>query len=207
VQAIGGTQGTQAAEFDAIQRNSQLILNFLQWLPPSLLQTALDTFPGLTNLPLGDPADLKTYSLNLQDSIPLDDGAQVPLQFVFEPADYRSFYTAETVQEQNALLQYAHHVVWGGKSCAWGSMGNVAPNNKNSTGAGAGIGAWNGHGGTNSTNSLSLFCFASIIDDATSVLLSSWHFRNSLASFFWYNFYVLNEPSSKKRQFSENHSI
>jgi hypothetical protein len=140
VQAIGGTKGTQAAEFDAIQQNSQLIMNFSQYLPPSLLQTALDTFPGLTNLPLGDPADLKKYSLNLQDSIPLDDDAQVPLQFVFESANCRIFYTAETVQEQNALWQYAHDVAWGGKSCAWGSMDNVAPNNKNSTGAGAGIG-------------------------------------------------------------------
>jgi len=149
-------------------------MNFSQYIPPSLLQTAQDTFPGLTNLPLGDPADLKKYSLNLQDSIPLDDDAQVPLQFVFEPADCRIFYTADMVQEQNAVWQYAHDVAWGGKPCAWGSMGTVAPDSKNATGAEIGarrkrrIGAWTDDDWTNSIDTLS-YSLREFIEDTMNI--------------------------------------
>jgi hypothetical protein len=141
VQAIGGTKGNRVQTFDSISQTSQLVMNFSQYIPPNLLQTTQDTFPGLTPLPLGDPANLRKYSVNLQDSIPLDDDAQVPLQFVFEPADCRIFYTQEAVLEQNALWQYAHDVTWNGKPCAWGSIGSVAPTYRNETATGTGIGA------------------------------------------------------------------
>lgn len=108
-------------------------MNFSQYIPPDLLQTAQDTFPGLIDLPLGNPANLGKYGVNLQDSIPLDDDAQIPLQFVFEPADCRIFYTQETVLEQNALWQYAHDVAWNGKPCAWGGISSVTPTYKNGT--------------------------------------------------------------------------
>ena len=97
-------------------------MNNTKYIPANLLATAKDTFPGLVPLPLGSPAALSKYNLNAQDNIAQDDPQQMPLQFVFEPADCKIFYTAETILNPNALWAYVHDVAWKGQACAWGSV-------------------------------------------------------------------------------------
>ena len=95
-------------------------------VPDSLLEVANNTFPGLINLPLGDPDNLAGYAVNLRDSISLGDDTQTPLQFIFEPADCRIFYTPVTASEPHKLWEYAADVAWKGKECAWGGMSSIA---------------------------------------------------------------------------------
>jgi hypothetical protein len=108
--------------FSNLQQTSQFFMNNTKYIPANLLATAKDTFPGLVPLPLGSPAALSKYNLNAQDNIPLDDPQQIPLQFVFEPADCKIFYTAATLLNPNALWSYVHDVAWKGQACAWGSV-------------------------------------------------------------------------------------
>jgi hypothetical protein len=91
-------------------------------VPSSFLSQINDTLPGLIPLPLGFPDSLSGYSVNLQDNIPEGDTEQIPLQFVFEPADCRVFYTRDTVLGQNRLWEYASDVAWRGRKCAWGAV-------------------------------------------------------------------------------------
>jgi hypothetical protein len=108
--------------FSNLQQTSQFFMNNTKYIPANLLATAKDTFPGLVPLPLGSPAALSKYNLNAQDNIPEGDSQQIPLQFVFEPADCKIFYTAQTLLNPNALWAYVHDVAWKGQACAWGSV-------------------------------------------------------------------------------------
>jgi hypothetical protein len=85
---------------------------------------------------------LKKNSLNLRDNIPEGDGQGIPLQFVFEPANCRVFYTAGSVIEPARLWEQVVDVAWGGGKCAWGGMDTVVGNN------GSGVGVTSGGNGT-----------------------------------------------------------
>jgi hypothetical protein len=123
--------------FDLFQEASQVLFE-LNLIPSSLIPAAEATFPGLINLPLGDPSALASYSLNLRDNIPQGDTEQIPLQFIFEPADCRIFYTAETVSSPSALWEYVAGVAWGGNKCASGSITAAVAKNGSSPGGGSG---------------------------------------------------------------------
>jgi hypothetical protein len=119
--------------FDLLQEASQVLLE-QNLIPSSLIPAAEATFPGLINLPLGAPSTLASYSLNLRDNIPQSDTEQIPLQFIFEPADCRIFYTAETVSSPSALWEYVAGVAWGGNKCAWGNITAALAKNGSSPG-------------------------------------------------------------------------
>jgi hypothetical protein len=65
----------------------------------------------------------------LRDNIPHGDTEGIPLQFVFEPANCRVFYTAGSVSEPVRLWEQVVAVAWGGGECAWGGMDTVVGNN------------------------------------------------------------------------------
>ncbi|PVH76795.1 hypothetical protein DL98DRAFT_357750, partial [Cadophora sp. DSE1049] len=115
MQAIGGTKGTLATPYTSIAFTADLVLNYTDYIPSHLIETANATFPGLVPLPLGFPSDLGSYSVNGQDNIAREEDGEghVPLQFVFEPADCRIFYNGETVLEENKLWEYVWDVAWG----------------------------------------------------------------------------------------------
>ncbi|KUJ09328.1 uncharacterized protein LY89DRAFT_657656 [Mollisia scopiformis] len=131
MQAIGGTKGALAQPFASIQQMSQAFWNASDYIPTDLLETANETFPGLNPLPLGanDATALKGYSINAADNIPVGDDLQIPLQFVFEPANCRIFYTPETVLSESALWEMAADIAWKGGKCAWGGMNTDVSNN------------------------------------------------------------------------------
>lgn len=120
-----------------LQEASQVLFE-QKLIPSSLIPAAEATFPGLINLPLGAPSALSSYSLNLRDNIPQGDTEQIPLQFIYEPADCRIFYTAETVASPSALWEYVANVAWGGNKCAWGNITAAAAKNGSSPGGGSG---------------------------------------------------------------------
>jgi hypothetical protein len=129
VQVIGGTKGSLAQPFDSIARMSQAVWNASDYIPLDLLDIANETFPGLNPLPLGSPDTLSGFSVNAADNIPLGDDLQIPLQFVFEPANCRIFYTPETVLSENSLWEMAADIAWKGAKCAWGSINDDVSNN------------------------------------------------------------------------------
>ncbi|KAG0650397.1 Peptidase S41 family ustP [Hyphodiscus hymeniophilus] len=135
-QAIGGTKGSEVYSLAQLADISQSLL-ILGLVPDSLLDLANETFPGLVNLPLGSPSDLDSYTLNLRDNIPVGDDSQTPLQFVFEPADCRIFYTADTASQPHKLWEYAADVAWKGKKCAWGGVKTPPVSSSNGTGSGS----------------------------------------------------------------------
>lgn len=58
----------------------------------------------------------------MRDNIPQGDDAQTPLQFVFEPANCRIFYSFLTASHPHMLWEHVADVTWKGKQCAWGGM-------------------------------------------------------------------------------------
>ncbi|EPE36458.1 ClpP/crotonase [Glarea lozoyensis ATCC 20868] len=136
MQAVGGTKGSQAYPYQSLILGSAYIdyAEVRPYIPEPAANTYRDILPGFRPLPLGSINDLQSYSINLRDSIPANDEAGVPRQFIFEPADCKIFYTARTVRDPVALWEHVYDVAWKGKPCAWGGMGEVG----SSDGSGAG---------------------------------------------------------------------
>ncbi|KAE9364686.1 hypothetical protein N431DRAFT_474269 [Stipitochalara longipes BDJ] len=151
MQAIGGTKGSQAYYYsNLVEQSEAMVSNLSSYVPKSLISSLNDTLPGLNPLPLGDPSALAKNSLNLRDNISEGDTQGIPLQFIFEPANCRIFYTADSVTEPAALWEQVVGVAWGGAKCAWGSMDTVVGNN--GTGIGGGSGSGSGSGTQTPTN-------------------------------------------------------
>ena len=155
MQAIGGTKGSQAYYYNNLVQQSGAMVSLLaDYVPESLVSSLNDTVPGLNPLPLGYPSALALNSLNLRDNIPEGDTEGIPLQFIFEPANCRIFYTPDSVIKPIALWEQVVGIAWGGAKCAWGGMDTVVGNNGTGVGGGSGSGSGNGSGnGTTTTNS------------------------------------------------------
>jgi hypothetical protein len=54
-------------------------------------------------------------SLNVRDQIRRGDEAQIPLQFVYEKADYRIWFTPAMVADVRAIWRKVAGVAWGGE--------------------------------------------------------------------------------------------
>jgi hypothetical protein len=80
-------------------------------------------------LPLGFASNFETIAVNGADNIPEGDDKQIPLQFVFEPANCRIFYTPQTYADPANLGAIVRDVAWGNRTCAWGGMDTEVGNN------------------------------------------------------------------------------
>ncbi|KAL9088905.1 MAG: hypothetical protein Q9165_005962 [Trypethelium subeluteriae] len=129
-QAIGGTKGAEFGEFALIQQVSQSIM-IDNHLSPEQVALANSSFPGLHPLPF--VSDFAKLGVNLRDNIPPGDDQQIPLQFVFEPADCRIFYTPQSVTQPREVWKQVADTMWGNKTCAWGNLKGPAllPRNGN----------------------------------------------------------------------------
>jgi hypothetical protein len=114
-------QGSLAQPLNSFALYTEFVLG-QNLVPDSLLDVANETLPGINDLPLGDPADLGKYSVNMRDNIPQGDNTQTPLQFVFEPANCKIFYDFMTASHPHMLWERAADIAWKGKKCAWGGM-------------------------------------------------------------------------------------
>lgn len=104
-QAVGGVKGAQVQSWSVIRTYVQEALKHLQNM--NLFQ--------YQELPLH-----RGYgsSVNLRDNLRTGDTSQTPLQFFYEPAGCRMFYTPEMIVNVTAIWKAVYDTQWGGKSNA-----------------------------------------------------------------------------------------
>ena len=81
-----------------------------------------DTLHALSRL----VADPNAGAFNLRNNIRQGDTSQTPLQFVYEAADCRFFYTAEMYASQEKVWEMAYKLVWQNETCVHGSTGQIS---------------------------------------------------------------------------------
>ncbi|KAI1210507.1 uncharacterized protein F4807DRAFT_467207 [Annulohypoxylon truncatum] len=163
MQSIGGTEGSQVLDFPSIsQTASQAILavagspqqqqQLLQGSELGLLATGYAIQRALTPSAPG--------GVNFKNAFAPSD-AQTPLQFLYEPANCRFFYTADMVTSAEAAWKYAVDATWTdpGRYCVEGSVVPVNTSKavdpafeKLPVAGAAGSTGTNGTGGTNGTD-------------------------------------------------------
>ncbi|KAF2685623.1 peptidase S41 family protein [Lentithecium fluviatile CBS 122367] len=101
MQGIGGTKGAQSFEYDDVQIRTQIVY-FLgspeqqeQWNQTALGKTAFaeQMFKRSAYSADGRPAG----GINLRDNLRQNDASKTPLEFIYEAADCRMFYTAPMI--------------------------------------------------------------------------------------------------------------
>lgn len=115
MQAPSGSRGARLYPTEVLDANIDFVQLILQ----------AQNSPEVTFLPNRTEA-LDVYvtyaSINLRDQVRRDE--TVPLQFAYEAADCRIFYTPQTVYDYTALWQYAAAAIWTNPSlCVAGSTG------------------------------------------------------------------------------------
>ncbi|OAL55405.1 hypothetical protein IQ07DRAFT_166454 [Pyrenochaeta sp. DS3sAY3a] len=106
IQAIGGVKGVNNYQFGYIQQLAQYAVRFDPSLNTSVLRT--DFYSDLPfNRAAGSPG------VNTRDGIAKDDTSGVALQFVYEEADCRLYYTPEMTVDITALWKAAADARWG----------------------------------------------------------------------------------------------
>lgn len=117
IQAVGGVKGTNDLEYSDILQYVEYTFEFGNDSQREYWNT---TELGLySQLPLYRGT---AYVVNARDGIRRGDAAQTPLQFVYEPADCRIFYTPDMVVDETAVWKTVADTVWnGGDACVAGS--------------------------------------------------------------------------------------
>jgi hypothetical protein len=68
-------------------------------------------------------------TVNFQDALRKGDSSQTPLQYRYEPADCRLYYTAEMLMDVTATWRAASDARWGGRPCVAGGFGKTKGSN------------------------------------------------------------------------------
>lgn len=129
MQAVGGVKGANVYKFDSL----------LSWIDqastnlstPAQKESFEKRYSGLedgaiqmlTRAAIG-PDGLLVASANVRNNIRLDDDTVTPLQFVYEAADCRLFYTAPMLAMQSLVWSAAYNSMWKNGSCVAGSTGH-----------------------------------------------------------------------------------
>lgn len=111
IQAVGGVKGTNDFAFDDIFYYAQVPYEYQYEHSAAYYDTTA----------LSKYNDLATYRsvaavANVRDGIRQGDTAETPLQFVYEPADCRIYYTPEMVVDQAAVWKSVADTAFNGKS-------------------------------------------------------------------------------------------
>ncbi|KAI0479822.1 hypothetical protein F4859DRAFT_477484 [Xylaria cf. heliscus] len=124
MQAVGGTRGARSLSTNILDNN----INFARQL---LVGTSEAEF--LPNRTSGLDVFIVGGGVNLRDQVRA--GETTPLQFAYDAADCRVYYTPATVFNYTALWQYAADAIWTNPGlCVAGSTGYA--NSSSSSGAG-----------------------------------------------------------------------
>lgn len=145
MQIMGGVRGAQSVAFSTINewvsQATQVVANVPNGtFSAQLLSTANASVPrGLENMPLV----LAGGNVNFRNAYQQGDD-DLPLQFAYQAADCRLFYTADNYARPNTTWSAARDAIWGAKGCvkestgAQGSRGNNGTSGGTSGGDGAG---------------------------------------------------------------------
>jgi hypothetical protein len=128
MQTVGGTKGAQMLHWFDIFKQVQgaVLLSSTQAKQQDLNHTALARY---SYLPIARSA---SAGFNMRDGIRRNDDEQTPLQFLYEPAECRIFYTKQMVLDRSVVWKTVADTVWGeGNACIagdnsfYGKQGNL----------------------------------------------------------------------------------
>lgn len=106
IQAIGGVKGVNNYQFGFIQQLAQYAVRFTPSLNDSILRT--DYYSDIPfNRASGGPG------VNTRDGLRQNDTSGIPLQFIYEEADCRLYYTPEMTVDITSLWKAAANAQWG----------------------------------------------------------------------------------------------
>jgi hypothetical protein len=118
IQAIGGVKGVNNYQFGFIQQLAQYAIRFTPSLNSSVLRT--DYY---SDLPFNRASG--GSGVNVRDGVRQNDTSGTALQFVYEEADCRLYYTPEMTVDITSLWKAAADAQWGssGKCVSGGNYG------------------------------------------------------------------------------------
>jgi hypothetical protein len=105
--------------------------------------------PSMDDPPLGPPLGGQQPNFNLRNAYKPNDPSQTPLQFLYEAANCRIFYTYDDLLQIDNLWKRVYETVWGNITCVPGST--ITSNNKISALANATV-PFNSNFASNATN-------------------------------------------------------
>ncbi|KAF1982191.1 hypothetical protein K402DRAFT_363373 [Aulographum hederae CBS 113979] len=128
MQAVGGVKGAELGRAVVLQRFAEHAFKLedpddrLAWRNTSLatIKNATQIFRRVA---LGSGGDPELF-VNLADHLRQNDTSQTPLEFVYEAADCRIFYTEELLNHPDKVPLVAYNVTWGGRDCVHNSTGH-----------------------------------------------------------------------------------
>ncbi|KAL4778391.1 hypothetical protein BJX76DRAFT_362767 [Aspergillus varians] len=120
MQAMGGTRGGQVLPLSALQEFMGAALDFANETDV-LSKSEIEEFAGL--IPFSRPSlRVETLNVNLRDAFSKDDkDSLMPLQYVYQPAHCRLFYTFENLFSPATAWTAAYNAIWGDADCVAGS--------------------------------------------------------------------------------------
>lgn len=130
MQAVGAVKGANVYTYDYLL---QLATEAYTDAPKSEKKAYQnqwgEAFAGVTqaitrSIPSGDGAH--DARVNIRNNIRKGDKSLTPLQFVYEAADCRLFYTAEQIVNQALVWKAAYNSYWGDGACVKGSTNQVS---------------------------------------------------------------------------------
>lgn len=129
IQAIGGVKGVNNYQFGYIQQAAQYAIRY----NPAVNDTILKT--DYTNdLPFYRAAGGVSPGVNVRDGLALNDTTGIALQFAYEEANCRLYYTPEMTVDISALWKAAADVQWGqGGKCVAGNDNSQKRSNLETT--------------------------------------------------------------------------
>jgi hypothetical protein len=115
MQAPSGSRGARDYDTDSLDAN----INFTQEILANQSSAEVNFLPNRTE---ALDVFVSYADINLRDQIRRNE--TIPLQFAYEAADCRIFYTPQTVYNYTALWQYTANAIWTNTSlCVQGSTG------------------------------------------------------------------------------------
>ncbi|KAF5847731.1 hypothetical protein GGP41_008997 [Bipolaris sorokiniana] len=112
IQAIGGTKGVNNYQFGFIQQTAQYAITFDPSLNSSILRE--DYYRDIVY------SRSAGSGVNSRDGLRVNDTSGVALQFIYEEADCRLYYTPEMTVDITAVWRAAADTKWGDKKCVAG---------------------------------------------------------------------------------------
>lgn len=176
MQIMGGVRGAQALQFSALAKYVNTAAEAVHNLTNTSAAFSSDfrkEFIRDTPIPLAKfPVRLAGGSVNLRNAYQQGND-DLPLQFQYQAADCRLFYTEENIRNPASIWKSAKEALWGGKGCVRGSTGAQGSQDDNSTSSDSGSSGHGGNGKPPATNGAMPVSIAwSAITGG--LLLSSW---------------------------------
>jgi hypothetical protein len=119
MQAVGGVKGANV--YSWVNIYGLVNASYTLETPAQQAQWAGTELAQYSSLPLSRA--LPSYGINVRDGIRAGDETQTPLQFIYQAADCRIWYTAQMAVNVTALWEKVAEVAWGGGKCVDGAVG------------------------------------------------------------------------------------